>query len=255
MARINIRFLSKSLYRKTEVNLILPSLDLHGSMREQSPDYYRENGQKYPLLVLLSGFSDDDEGWLANSDIVALCDRYRVAAALVGGENRWYVDSGPMDRWHAYLCEELPDFLYGNFSKLDRGCQILGGVSMGGYGALYNGLKCPQSYSAIMALSPALKPDGYIDEGAVGTLKDLFLSARGKLPPVYLSVGDRDFIYGQSAEFNGWLRENGTGAEYRFVEGYDHSWALWKLEIVRFLEFLKQKNIIGQDGNAGKNNF
>lgn len=245
MARINIRFLSKCLLRKTEVNLILPTLGLHDAVRNENPNYYCEDTQAYPLLILLSGFGDDNETWIAHTDILSLCDEYRVAAALVSGEDKWYVNSSPVDQWHSYLTEELPDFLFGTFSKLDRRRMILGGVSMGGYGALYNGLKCPEKYQAILALSPALKPDNYIREKTVGTLKELFLSAKGKLPPVYLSAGDGDFIYKTSSEFNDWLKENETGVEYNFVKGYGHSWDLWRLEIVRFLERMKEKNIVG----------
>lgn len=35
MARFNLRFVSKSLLRKTEVNLVIPSLDLHGVINEK----------------------------------------------------------------------------------------------------------------------------------------------------------------------------------------------------------------------------
>lgn len=250
MALFNIRFLSKSLLRKTEVRLIIPSLDLHGAVQNENPDYYCQDTRTYPLLILLSGFGDDNETWIAHTDILTLCDRYRVAAAFVAGEDKWYVDGSPVDRWHTYITAELPDFLCGTFSKLDRRRLILGGVSMGGYGALYNGLKCPEKFQAVMALSPAVKPDNYIREEETGTLRELFLSAKGKIPPVYLSVGEDDFIYAASRELDGWLRENGTGVRYTFVKGYSHSWDLWKLEIVRFLDFLKAKRIISCGGNA-----
>lgn len=245
MARYNLRFLSKSLLRKTEVNLIIPSLDLHGAIANKNARYYRESGKKFPLILLLSGFGDDNEAWLLQTDIAALCAEYGVAAALIGGENKWYLDLSPIDGWHTYLTEELPDFLFGNFSKLDGDrLPVLGGVSMGGYGALYNGLKSPQSFAAIMALSPATKPDGVIDEGAHGTLKELFLAAGGNLPPVYLSVGDKDFIYEASRQLDGWLAQNAIGVRYKFVEGYAHTWALWRLEIKNFLQTLQNQKII-----------
>ena len=115
---------------------------------------------------------------------------------------------------------------------------------MGGYGALYNGLKSPERYSAIMALSPATKPDDMVDEKRHGTLKELFLKAKGRLPYTYISVGDKDFIYGPSKEFDGWLTENSIGVNYRFVEGYAHTWDLWRIEIVNFIKELKNKKII-----------
>ena len=245
MARFNVRFMSKALLRKTEVNVIIPSLDLHGALSNKNPQYYREGGKKYPLILLLSGFGDDGEGWILNSEISSLCDEYGVAAAMIGGENKWYLDFSATDNFHAYISEELPDFLYGNFALLDRHIKpVIGGVSMGGYGALYNLLKSPANYSAAMALSPAVKPDDIIDESKYGTLKELFSAANGKLPPLYLAVGDKDFIYRPSCEFNEWLKANVAGASYRFVEGYGHSWDLWRLEIKNFLDMLRDKKII-----------
>lgn len=245
MARFNLRFVSKCLLRKTEVNLIIPSLDLHGALGEKNPRYYRESTEKYPLIILLSGFGDDNEAWLYQTNILSLCSEYGVAVALVGGENKWYLDQSPIDGWHAFLENELPDFLYGNFSKLDQSRPpVIGGVSMGGYGALYNGLRSPEKYSAIMALSPATKPDDMIDEKLHGTLKELFLKAKGSLPYTYISVGDKDFIYEASKSFDCWLTENAIGVNYSFAEGYAHNWDLWRIEIVKFLLELKNKKII-----------
>ena len=116
MARFNLRFVSKSLLRKVEVNLVIPSLDLHGAIAEKNPRHYRDSDKKYPLIILLSGFGDDNEAWLLQTNISALCAEYGVAVALIGGENKWYLDQSPIDGWHTFIEDELPDFLYGNFS-------------------------------------------------------------------------------------------------------------------------------------------
>lgn len=245
MARFNLRFVSKSLLRKTEVNLVIPSLDLHGAIAEKNARYYRESDKKYPLVILLSGFGDDNEAWLLQTNISALCSEYGVAVALLGGENKWYLNQSPIDGWHSFIESELPDFLYGNFSKLDGDrLPVIGGVSMGGYGALYNGLKSPEKFSAIMALSPATKPDDMIDERACGTLRELFLSSKGRLPYTYLSVGDKDFIYQASKELDSWLTDNEIGVNYKFKAGFAHTWGLWRGEIVEFLKELKNKKLI-----------
>lgn len=245
MARFNIRFTSKYLIRKVEVNLVIPSLDLHGAISEENERYYRKSAKKYPLIILMSGFGDDDEAWLHQINLIALCNEYGFAAALIGGENKWYLDQSPVDGWHSFIERELPDFLYGNFSLLDeRKLPVIGGVSMGGYGALYNALKSPHKYSAIMALSPSTKPDDLVDEQSHGTLKELFLFSKGKLPYTYLSVGDRDFIYKASRQLDGWLTENSIGVNYSFIEGYAHNWDLWRTEFVKFLRQLKNKKIL-----------
>ncbi len=244
MARYNLRFLSKHLLRRTEVNLVIPSLDLHGAISQKDECYYQNSTERFPLIIALSGFGDDNEAFIRNTDVVALCDKYRVAVAMVSGENKWYLDTSPIDNWHSFLSKELPDFLFGNFAKLEPGKLILAGVSMGGYGALYNGLKNPEKYRAILSLSPAIRPENYIDEQKVGTLKDLFLAAKDRLPPVYLAIGDKDFIFAQSEAFDGWLRENIPGVQYRIVPGYGHTWDLWAMELEAFLQMLKEKSLI-----------
>ncbi len=244
MARYNLRFLSKYLLRRTEVNLVIPSLDLRGAVSQKDDRYYQNDTQRFPLIIAMSGFGDDNEAWIRNTDVVALCDKYRVAVAMIGGENKWYLDSSPTDNWHSFVSKELPDFLFGNFSKLDPERLILAGVSMGGYGALYNGLKNPGNYCGILSLSPAIKPDGYMDEEKAGTLKELFTAAKAELPYIHLAIGDQDFIFGQSMEFDGWLRENVPGVSYRTVAGYGHTWDLWDRELERFLQELKARQII-----------
>lgn len=245
MARFNIRFVSKYLIRKTEVNLVIPSLDLHGAIAQKNERYYRDSVKKYPLIILLSGFGDDNEAWLYQTNLISLCSEYGFSAALVGGENKWYIDQSPVDGWHSFIEKELIDFLYGNFSMLDeKVLPVIGGVSMGGYGALYNALKSPEKYSAVMALSPATKPDDLVDENLHGTLKELFLKEKGRLPYTYLSVGDKDFIYDASKSLDDWLTENSIGVNYNFIRGYDHSWDLWRIEVVKFFRQLKNKKAI-----------
>ncbi len=244
MARFNLRFLSKHLLRRTEVNVIIPSLDLHGAISQKDDCYYQNNSERFPLIIALSGFGDDNEAWLRNTDISALCDKYRVAVAMISGENKWYLDTSPIDNWHSFISKELPDFLFGNFSRLDPEKLILAGVSMGGYGALHNGLKDPEKYRAILSLSPAIRPESYIDENKAGTLKELLLAAKDRLPYIYLGIGDQDFIFDQSAAFDGWLQENIPGVRYRIVEGYGHVWPLWAMELEKFLQELKTRELI-----------
>lgn len=243
MARFSVRFLSGKLMRHTEVRLVIPSLDLHGAISAPG-GYYSGRAEKFPLVIMLSGFGDDVEAWSRRAEIPELCDKYRVAAAIVGGENKWYLNLSPVDNWPAFLSEELPDFLCGNFSAIDGGRRILCGVSMGGYGALHNGLKFPEKYKAVAAFSPALRPDDYIDEVQHGTLKDKFLCARDKLPYMYISYGENDFVYDDAVRFDRWLSRNAGGVRVRFVPGFGHTWELWRLEIRNFFDKLKQKNII-----------
>jgi putative tributyrin esterase len=243
MARFNIEFLTKSLMRRVEFNVYIPSLSLQGAIRSEK-NYYQNNEKKFPLIILLAGFGDSYRAWQSNTHIEELCDRYQVAACCIGGDNRWYLDLGPMDSWYSFLENDLTDYLYGTFNNLDPKLPlILGGVSMGGYGTLYHSLKENQKYSAAFALSPAVKPD-FLDEAKFGSLRELFLENRNNIIPTYLSVGSEDFIIKQSLELDSWLQQNNIGVRYKVVEGFDHSYKLWRLELENVFQFLKEKEII-----------
>lgn len=246
MARFDIHFFSKSLLRRVEVKLVIPSLVLHTAMRVQDPMFYQHDGEKFPLFLMLNGFSDDADGWLTGVGLQELCDKHRIAAVSFGGENKWYLDSSPIDSWHTFVEQELPDFLYGEFAKLDSGKKpVICGVSMGGFGALWNGMTSPDRYSAIIALSPATKADGYLaDDEKYPPLRKLFLDTKGKLPCTYIAIGEQDFIAQPSHEFDSWLEANEIGVRYRFVPGYAHSWDFWRVQIEDALAELKACHII-----------
>lgn len=246
MAVYTVRFFSKSLLRKTEVHVVIPSLVLHTAMRVQDPEYYQNDTEKYPLFLMLSGFSDDNQAWLMSGDLQGLCDKYRIAAVSVGGEDKWYLDSSPIDNWHTFLEQELPDFLYGQFAKLDRSKKpVICGVSMGGFGALWNGLTSPDRYSAIIALSPSTRPDGlFNDESRFPSLKTLLLQCKENMPYTHLAIGEQDFIIEPTREFDAWLAENQIGTRYHFVPGYPHSWDFWRVYMNDVLADMKSKNIM-----------
>lgn len=246
MARFTLRFFCKNLMRKLEVNLVIPSLSMHEAMKVTEEAYYQNATEKFPLFLMLCGFGDDNESWLTQGNLQALCDKHRIAAASIGGEDKWYLDSNPLDNWHTLLEQELPDFLYGNFAKLDRTKKpVICGVSMGGFGALWNGLNSPQRYSGIVALSPATRPDGYWrDEEKFPSLKTLFLQARGRLPYIRLAIGDQDFITAPSHELDDWLAEEGFGVRYDFVPGYGHNWDFWRVYMDVILTDMKNQGIL-----------
>lgn len=246
MARFDVHFFSKSLLRKVEVKLVIPTLSLQTAMQVQDPCYYQNSGETFPLFLLLCGFSDDNDGWLSGASLQELCNRHRIAAVSIGGENKWYLNASPIDNWHTFLEQELPDFLYGQFSKLDSGKKpVICGVSMGGFGALWNGLSAPERYSAIAALSPALKPDGYLaDEEKYPPLKKLFTETKATRPFTYIAIGENDFIVKPSREFDAWLEEHEIGVRYRFVPGYAHDWNFWRVQIEDVLAELKHCRII-----------
>ena len=224
------------------MDVFIPSLNLGGCLANKDVCYYQNNRQTYPLIIFLHGFGDNEKAWQMNTQILKLCEDKKIAACFINGENKWYLDMGPIENYDSLVEEEVLDFLYGNFSCLSKEKPlVIAGVSMGGYGAMYHYLKNVDKYAACVALSPALRPDR-LDESRYGALKELFLQNKGKDLKVYLSVGEADFIIESSREFNEFLKENKLGVEYKFIPDRDHSWYTWAQEVFEVIKYLE--NII-----------
>lgn len=244
MALLSIDLYVKALARKTKIDLVIPSLNLQGVLKNNDEKYYQNSEKKYPLLICLHGFGDDLNGWQTNTPIIKWCEEKGIAACFINGENKWYLNMGPIDDFYSLIERDVVDFLYGNFKCLSPEMPLaIAGVSMGGYGSLYHYLKNTSKYKACIALSPATKPD-YVDEAKYGTLRELFLNNKDNKLNIYLSIGSRDFIYDHSMELNDFLKENNVGVEYKVVEGYDHSWNLWAHELGNIFDYLKQVEFI-----------
>ena len=55
MAKLTIDFHTKSLARKTKMDVVIPSLNLGGCLRNQDLKYYQNKTEKYPLIIFLHG--------------------------------------------------------------------------------------------------------------------------------------------------------------------------------------------------------
>lgn len=239
MARIEIDLYVKSLLRRVQATLIVPSLDLHGSMANKDDKYYQNRDSLFPLMIFLHGFGDSKETFLHKTIVEELCEKNKVAALFVNGDNKWYLNHGGVDNYYDFIENDILDYIYGNFKNLSsKAPLIIGGVSMGGYGALYHYLKNTSKYSGCFALSPATKPD-FIDESKIGSLRELFLNNKGNKLDIYLSVGKDDFIIEASKDLDNFLKNNDIGVRYRFIDNYPHSWDLWRIEIVKVFDYFK----------------
>ncbi len=238
MARYILEFQSSALYRNTEVIVYIPTMNLQETIQNKSKTPYQDEVKQYPLMILLSGFGSSKTAWEQRSTIEQLADQYKIALCMIGCENKWYVNYSPVDRWADFINDELPDFLYGNFTALSKKMpRYIAGCSMGGYGALRNYLEHLQLYQGCCALSPATRADNDLEQVLkLKSLKDLFIDTKDEPKNIYLSIGDKDFIYAQSLEFDTYLREICQDVSYKIVEGYGHTWDLWNLEIAEFFK-------------------
>ena len=149
-----MEFYSTVLGRNAEFRFILPDdARARRDMFKDSPAYRRPT----KTIYLLNGYSNSSTEWLLGGNIRFMADRFNLAMILPNGENSFYTNGpGTGRRFGDYIGIDLVNFTRERFGLSDkREDTFIGGISMGGYGALRNGFAYPDTFSKIIAMSPA----------------------------------------------------------------------------------------------------
>lgn len=157
-------------------------------------------GGQRPLLVFLHGRGVSVDHYLGDpffKALAALDDRAPVVALPSGGEHSYWHDRGD-GAWGRYVMKEvIPRVL--ERSGADAGRVAVGGISMGGFGALDLARLHPKRFCAAGAHSPALwrtsgeTAPGAFDDAADFARHDVVRAARRlRGRPLWLDAGDGD---------------------------------------------------------------
>lgn len=267
MALVKVDFFSKSLLRTVTINAIIP-------IDKMTPAGAPVRAKKpYKTLYLLHGIFGNYTDWVTGTRIQAWAQERNLAVIMPSGENKFYVDnqhSGEM--FGRLIGEELIEITRALFPlSTDREDTYIGGLSMGGYGALVNGLKYHKTFSHICAFSPALIMDrilhsddneeapifkksyfeavfGNLDE-FVGSDKDYkalitkLLQERAEVPKLWIACGTEDSgLINENREYRDFLIDNHIDLTY--VEGSGgHDWEFWDTYLLKAFDWLPIENI------------
>jgi enterochelin esterase-like enzyme len=140
------------------------------------PSYQSNPESRFPVLYMLHGFTDTDSQWFGWEDhwinlqtvieqSIAEGLSKEMIVVMPNAYNRFkgsmYASSATIGDWETFVTKELVHFIDGNYRTLaNKSSRGLAGHSMGGYGALRLGMKYPDVYSAIYALSPCCMDGG-----------------------------------------------------------------------------------------------
>jgi len=237
MAVFSVSFLSDCLKRKVHFNAILPV------------DPFLPVTIKLPLKTayLLHGYSGSCDDWLVRHSLGSLSQKNNLAIIMPNSENHFYVDDVQREDFYGeFIGRELVDFSRKVFPLSDRRDDtIIGGISMGGYGSLRNGLKYNDVFGHVVAIAPAIilheitgpefRPTiqgvqlGYYESvfGDLSTARErdvdvFWLSEKMKnegaeFPNIYIACGANDKLVFENRRFHAHLMELGVPHEY--VEG------------------------------------
>ncbi|HRG08848.1 MAG TPA: alpha/beta hydrolase family protein [Cyclobacteriaceae bacterium] len=144
-------FYSASVQLKLKYTVVLPE------------SYENLETERYTVVYLLHGHTGNYTSWITYAQLpIELANQYNCIIILPDGGNSWYVNwSGQTDgkphQWENMLVKDLiPDVdkKYRTINK--KSGRALGGLSMGGFGALAVGLKNPDMFGFIFSSAGAI---------------------------------------------------------------------------------------------------
>jgi len=146
---------------------------------------------------------------------------------------------GSANRYAKFLLEEVQPMVKGNYRVLTGAENTgIGGSSLGGLVSLYLGLRQPQIFGKIAALSPSV----WWNQRVI--LRFAESAPVRPLPRIWLDIGTREGprIVEDVERFRDILLHKGWrlghDLAYQRVEGAEHNEAAWAARVAPFLEFL-----------------
>ena len=263
MAVFQTTFACDSLWRSIDLNVIIP-FESPGR-----PDLAPLKPAKFKTLYLLHGFGGNRNDWMNYTPLRDIAERNNIAIVLPEAENSFYVDSVSLPFQYGKLIREIVDFTRRAFPLSDkREDTFIGGLSMGGFGALRVGSLYHDVFSKVFSFSGAFIIDdiadqqpGYQDLIAnydyyVRTFGDLSkvkgsekdplwcldqAIAAGEAPAIYQACGTEDFLYQENLGMKAALEARPVSYEYHEMPGI-HDWVFWNKNLEPAILWLLKEN-------------
>lgn len=255
MAYIQMDYKSEALTRDVQIEVLLPSHEGFGN-------------DTYPCktLYFLHGFNGNGAELTRFLPLMVFSMQKRMAIVLCDGDNSFYADRNDgISNYRKFIEEELPAVTRSLFPLSHRREDtFVGGISMGGHGALVTGLSKSDIFSKIAVLSPCVSfyeaaeleitpftesalnivfgsREAYEsgDVSCMGALQKTIGEGR-KVPDIYIGCGRQDpLIYDQQKRFAQYLKEQHLPVVYRERDG-GHDIFLWRDMLDEVFDFLSE---------------
>lgn len=242
MAFATINYFSRSLQKASSFNVIFPD----------DPAVPRPWG----VFYLLHGLSDDHTIWMRRTSLERYVEGRSLVVVMPDGGRGWYTNAvGPGYRYEDDLMQDVMGVVDRTFPvRAERTGRAIGGLSMGGFGAIKLALKHHEAFVSATSHSGALEmvrdsaegqrlsPEFATIFGArpAGGAEDPFgLVERidhGRIPWLRLDCGTDDFLLEQNRAFHRHLGSLHVPHEYEEFPG-GHDWAYWDRHVQEAIAF------------------
>ncbi|MFB3921799.1 MAG: esterase [Terriglobia bacterium] len=220
------------------------------------PGYNPQKKQRYPVLYLLHGYSDDASAWTAVGRANVILDNLiaqgKVKPMLVvmplgyGAPEFVEPTSVPggvfrdeklrqrnYDRFRDALLQEVIPAVESTYRVAkDRNARAVAGLSMGGTESLYVGLNALDRFAWVGAFS-----SGGLDDDFVRSFPKLDSKANSQLRLLWIACGTDDRLIDLNRKLREWLKSK----DVRFTEietAGAHSWQVWRRNLAEFTALL-----------------
>jgi len=246
MALLEISFFSRSIGLSSRMSVIVSD----------------QGSGPFPVFYLLHGLSDDCSTWLRRTSIERYVSGVPLIVVMPETGRGWYTNAEtPAGRpYEDHLIKDVIPFVDRLLPTVARReGRVVGGLSMGGYGAIKSALKFPNLFCAAnshsgVVMTPLHKPEtrpkelqplspefqAIFGESWRGGDNDPLALAKNcplqPRPALRLDCGTGDFLLEQNREFHAHLNALRFPHEYEEFPG-EHTWSYWDLHSQEALAF------------------
>lgn len=235
---------SPALRRRSDITLHIPE--------ENAADHL-------PLLILLHGVHGSHWNWWGLGGLVESLQTLKAAGEMLSfavampSDGHWgagtaYVPHSSFDA-EAWIIEDVPQVVKALMPNVDVSRFYIGGLSMGGYGAIRLGMKYADRVAGISAHSSVTALE-QLQEFVWDPMSEFLWSGpentdimhwarqhRERVPPLRFDCGLDDSLLPGNRVLHAALLEAGIQHVYEEFEG-GHTWDYWRTHLLRTLRFV-----------------
>lgn len=241
MAFATVQYFSRSLQKASSLNVVFPD----------DPNILRP----WAVFYLLHGLSDDHTIWMRRTSIERYVEGRPLVVVMPDGGRGWYTNAAEGHAQEDDLIKDIVPLIDRTFPvRTERTGRCIGGLSMGGFGAVKLGLKHAEMFGSINSHSGAvamlrdrdaarqLSPEftRIFGPTPAGGPEDPFAIVErmdhGRIPPLRLDCGTDDFLLKQNRDFHAHLDALHVPHEYEEFPG-GHNWGYWDEHVRQAIAF------------------
>ena len=232
------------------------------------------------VMILLHGKKSCDEDdtmiemMIERLKLEALCEKYHIMIVIPNMRNCYYISTKDY-QCEQFISKELPEYLEGYNKEVLKAEKLLGGISMGGYGAMLIGANT-DVFSQVISISGSFIENDILignpevwgsrrprEDSAKGSFLYYFLpleelahscyksaeaaleSLKGKeeRPELYFTCGTKDWLYARNLTLLKKLKENHIKYHYYEIPKGQHDSSCFREGLWKFME--ERKNLRG----------